>query len=101
MAASNTGAFTCFRGNSGIEAAKGINQLKKPNSTARFQRIIRCPRPSGRITRRGRFCLIFLANLPAFPPLVFDSGPAKGGIRLAPDVTLVEVRALAAWMTWK
>jgi glutamate dehydrogenase (NAD(P)+) len=28
-------------------------------------------------------------------------GPAKGGLRYAPDVTLDEVRALAMWMTWK
>src|SRR5260370_20446735 len=28
-------------------------------------------------------------------------GPAKGGIRYAPEVTLDEVRALASWMTWK
>jgi glutamate dehydrogenase (NAD(P)+) len=28
-------------------------------------------------------------------------GPAKGGIRYHPNVTLEEVSALAAWMTWK
>ena len=28
-------------------------------------------------------------------------GPAKGGLRYSPTVTLDEVRALAMWMTWK
>lgn len=28
-------------------------------------------------------------------------GPAKGGLRYSPHVTLDEVRALAMWMTWK
>jgi glutamate dehydrogenase (NAD(P)+) len=29
------------------------------------------------------------------------AGPAKGGIRYRPEVSLDEVRALAMWMTWK
>jgi glutamate dehydrogenase (NAD(P)+) len=28
-------------------------------------------------------------------------GPAKGGLRFSPEVTLDEVKALAMWMTWK
>ena len=28
-------------------------------------------------------------------------GPAKGGVRFHPNLTLDEVRALASWMTWK
>ena len=31
----------------------------------------------------------------------FLRGPCKGGIRFAPNVNLDEMRALAAWMTWK
>ncbi|MFD1212886.1 Glu/Leu/Phe/Val dehydrogenase [Arthrobacter sp. GCM10027362] len=31
----------------------------------------------------------------------FSRGPAKGGVRYAPNVDLDEVRALAMWMTWK
>src|SRR5260370_33061908 len=32
---------------------------------------------------------------------IINRGPAKGGIRFAPEVSLDEVRALAMWMTWK
>ncbi|WP_039827751.1 Glu/Leu/Phe/Val family dehydrogenase [Nocardia testacea] len=31
----------------------------------------------------------------------FSRGPAKGGLRFSPHVSLDEVRALAMWMTWK
>jgi len=31
----------------------------------------------------------------------FLRGPCKGGIRFAPEVNIDEIRALAAWMTWK
>ena len=31
----------------------------------------------------------------------YSRGPAKGGIRYHPDVTLGEIKALASWMTWK
>ncbi|MCD6413031.1 MAG: Glu/Leu/Phe/Val dehydrogenase [Elusimicrobia bacterium] len=30
-----------------------------------------------------------------------DRGPAKGGLRIHPNVTLDEVKALSMWMTWK
>src|SRR5262249_15950466 len=44
-------------------------------------------------------------NCQVFPgyrvPHNFARGPAKGGVRFSPDVSLDEVRALAAWMTWK
>ena len=31
----------------------------------------------------------------------YSRGPCKGGVRFHPNVSLNEVRALAAWMTWK
>lgn len=31
----------------------------------------------------------------------YSRGPAKGGVRFSPNVSLDEVRALAMWMTWK
>lgn len=31
----------------------------------------------------------------------FSRGPAKGGLRFSPTVSLDDVRALAMWMTWK
>ena len=31
----------------------------------------------------------------------FARGPAKGGLRFHPDVSIDEVKALAMWMTWK
>ncbi len=31
----------------------------------------------------------------------FARGPAKGGLRFHPDVTINEVKALSMWMTWK
>ena len=41
-------------------------------------------------------------NFDGFRVLHNDSrGPGKGGIRFHPNVSLEEVQALAAWMTWK
>lgn len=31
----------------------------------------------------------------------YSRGPAKGGLRYSPEVSIDEVRALAMWMTWK
>jgi glutamate dehydrogenase (NAD(P)+) len=72
----------------GLEAST-YNALKSPEKTV----IVSLPvtMDDGRIEVFEGYRVIHSSKL----------GPSKGGIRYAMSVTLDEVKALAAWMTWK